>query len=544
MGKTVYRLKRFLRQAQLLLFFLGVAYIMAGSVVLLQRSNMALFQRETNVPSESLSIPLRSLDAPSINLDLADGRANQEHFMSRKLKLRHLRCQENMAEHNPSQRETRQIGTYIGCFTNDDKQLALGGTVLYDLRKMTSSLCQDTCSQSGYRFAGLEYATDCHCGNHIGAPRARNEDCYLECRVERGSPCGGVARLSIYKVDEWIFGHRRYRNVHYYGCFQIPKNTLTGFQLYISQPNVTSQLCVETCTDQELPLAVLRGRDCLCGHTSSFPLMQKTVEEQLCGWSEPENHTSSADYLQVYSTPLLESQCREKMFLPESTSSLIALSSFPGAGNTWLRHLIELATGFYTGSYYFDGSLYNKGFKGEKDYWRSGRTICVKTHESGPKEIEAFDSAILLIRNPYRCLIAEFNRKNAGHLGYATDSHWKSQEWPEFVESYSLWWVSHALAWLKFPRNVLVVHYEKLQMDLVTQLRHITSFLNVSVSDDRLLCADSNRDGHFKRSRTHDLSFDPFSVDMRTRIDGYIREVDRALRDRNLTGLPQEYMPR
>lgn len=39
----------------------------------------------------------------------------------------------------------------------------------------------------------------------------------------------------------------------------------------------------------------------------------------------------------------------------------MALSSFPGAGNTWVRHLIEHATGFYTGSYYFDGTLYNKG---------------------------------------------------------------------------------------------------------------------------------------------------------------------------------------
>lgn len=66
------------------------------------------------------------------------------------------------------------------------------------------------------------------------------------------------------------------------------------------------------------------------------------------------------------------------------------------------------------------------GFKGEKDYWRSGRTICVKTHESGQREIERFDAAILLIRNPYHCLVAEFNRKNAGHLGYATDTHWKS----------------------------------------------------------------------------------------------------------------------
>lgn len=38
-----------------------------------------------------------------------------------------------------------------------------------------------------------------------------------------------------------------------------------------------------------------------------------------------------------------------------------------------------------------------------------------------------FDSAILLIRNPYRSLVAEFNRKCAGHLGYAPDHNWKSK---------------------------------------------------------------------------------------------------------------------
>lgn len=43
-----------------------------------------------------------------------------------------------------------------------------------------------------------------------------------------------------------------------------------------------------------------------------------------------------------------------------------------------------------------------------------------------------FDSAILLIRNPYKSLMAEFNRKYAGHLGYATDRNWKSKgnAWP------------------------------------------------------------------------------------------------------------------
>lgn len=67
------------------------------------------------------------------------------------------------------------------------------------------------------------------------------------------------------------------------------------------------------------------------------------------------------------------------------------------------------------------------GFKGERDHWRSGRTICIKTHESGQKEIEAFDAAILLVRNPYKALMAEFNRKYGGHIGFAAHAHWKGK---------------------------------------------------------------------------------------------------------------------
>lgn len=109
------------------------------------------------------------------------------------------------------------------------------------------------------------------------------------------------------------------------------------------------------------------------------------------------------------------------------------------------------------------------------------------------------------------------------------------------METYSSWWASHALAWLQFSRRLLVVHYEQLLKDLIHQLRLITEFLNVSVPEERLFCAERNRDGHFKRTGSQRLTFDPFTEDMRTRIDGYVREVDRALRDKNLSGLPQEY---
>lgn len=70
-------------------------------------------------------------------------------------------------------------------------------------------------------------------------------------------------------------------------------------------------------------------------------------------WPVPPPHALCADFA--------DNRCMDRRFLPAKSKQLIALASFPGAGNTWARHLIELATGFYTGSYYFDGSLYNKG---------------------------------------------------------------------------------------------------------------------------------------------------------------------------------------
>lgn len=39
----------------------------------------------------------------------------------------------------------------------------------------------------------------------------------------------------------------------------------------------------------------------------------------------------------------------------------IALSSYPGSGNSWVRSLIEEASGLYTGSIYNDVDLYMQG---------------------------------------------------------------------------------------------------------------------------------------------------------------------------------------
>ncbi len=62
---------------------------------------------------------------------------------------------------------------------------------------------------SGFRYAGLEYGAECHCGNRICARRARCEDCNLDCRGEKGSRCGGVGRMSVYRVEDRLPGQRR-----------------------------------------------------------------------------------------------------------------------------------------------------------------------------------------------------------------------------------------------------------------------------------------------------------------------------------------------
>lgn len=44
--------------------------------------------------------------------------------------------------------------------------------------------------------------------------------------------------------------------------------------------------------------------------------------------------------------------------------SVIALASFPGSGNTWVRYLLQQATGIITGSIYKDHALLRNGFPG------------------------------------------------------------------------------------------------------------------------------------------------------------------------------------
>ncbi|XP_059844447.1 sialate:O-sulfotransferase 2-like isoform X2 [Hypanus sabinus] len=369
---------------------------------------------------------------------------------------------------------------YIGCYLDTTKQRALRGTAFFDYRKMTIFRCQDNCAERGYQYAGLEFGAECYCGHKIQAQNTSDSECSMECKGEKSSTCGGPNRLSVYRLELTHESARRYGNALFRGCFKRPDSVSLALPTSSILPNMSVDKCVDYCTEKDYTLAVLGGETCHCG----FPTMHFTLhdpeDEHLCTQkctSEEYEHCGNAEYYVVYQTQVQDNRCMDRRFLPIRSKRLVALASFPGAGNTWSRHLMELTTGYYTGSYYFDGSLYNK-------------------------------------------------------------------EWPEFVRNYAPWWASHTLDWLKYGKEVLVVHYEDLKHDLFNQLKKMVSILGLSVSDDRLLCVESQKDGNFKRSGLRKLEYDPYTPEMRKMIDSFVKIVDVALKLRNLTGVPEDYAPR
>ena len=129
-------------------------------------------------------------------------------------------------------------------------------------------------------------------------------------------------------------------------------------------------------------------------------------------------------------------------FIDGSHRPSVALVSYPGSGNTWVRGILEVATGICTGAIYCDASLRSQGFIGEG--LQSGSVLVVKTHGSAAmwlgsqlrrsKRKAYFGSAIFIVRNPLNALVAEWNRKVANKFRGRTvslESHTKSagKEW-------------------------------------------------------------------------------------------------------------------
>ncbi len=208
------------------------------------------------------------------------------------------------------------------------------------------------------------------------------------------------------------------------------------------------------------------------------------------------------------------------------SNPLVALSSIPGSGNTWVRYLLQQATGIYTGSVYHDPGLKKAGFGGEKVV--DSTVLSIKTHSAGE---EKFDQAIVIVRHPKEAILAEFNweysRKSLKqpnpHIGLVAQEEFYTKKWANHVAQWAKTWEDFHLKWLnsdKFskPGAMLIVFYDDLKSNTERELRRMLDFLKIKVDEDVIKCAlsDQVRQGVFKRNKsgTKQEQEDPFTKKM------------------------------
>ncbi|XP_019621231.1 PREDICTED: beta-1,3-glucan-binding protein-like [Branchiostoma belcheri] len=94
----------------------------------------------------------------------------------------------------------RENMLYLGCYHDggslDSRDLSGDRMTSADL---TPRLCLDHCSAGGYTYAGLQYGTECFCGDSFGQFGAAPEsECTTPCAGDAGQVCGNGWKNSIY----------------------------------------------------------------------------------------------------------------------------------------------------------------------------------------------------------------------------------------------------------------------------------------------------------------------------------------------------------
>ena len=236
---------------------------------------------------------------------------------------------------------------------------------------------------------------------------------------------------------------------------------------------------------------------------------------------------------------------------------VIPLVSLPGAGNTWVRFLIEQATGVVTGSVYSDTGLY-KTLKGEMTNPINEETIAVKTHSINPirgrlsvvKDIKP-KGCLLIIRSPRDAILAEYVRKNShSHTGLVEDlrSSLHSEAWQTRSSITARNFYKIYTAAVEYCDNEIgashhLIIYEDLkesEQKLLEVMKNITDYVNQANKETfenkghekirfRKECLEKNFEGNYHRKTGRDWDVaEYFSKAARLAINVNVERLNRT----------------
>lgn len=160
---------------------------------------------------------------------------------------------------------------------------------------MTIESCQAFCSSStnNYGLAGLEFASECYCGNGLQSGSTLGQkNCNMPCNGNSSEICGGSSALSVYNLTTYV-PPTTVKAVGSYvskGCYQ---ESTTGRLLsgasYTNATGMTVESCVAFCKTNNQAYAGLEyAKECFCG--TSFPTTAATASLSSCNMLCTGNH--------------------------------------------------------------------------------------------------------------------------------------------------------------------------------------------------------------------------------------------------------------
>jgi hypothetical protein len=148
----------------------------------------------------------------------------------------------------------------------------------------------------------------------------------------------------------------------------------------------------------------------------------------------------------------------------------IALASFPRSGNTWLRFMLEAATGELTG---------NASEREARVLQRDKDGLVIKTHR---RDSYRYTHAIHLVRSPFDVVDSFYDWKAS--LGW-TGKHGK-ETWDAFMRRIVPLWVAHTRHWLDTSTPTFLIRYEDCLKQPEQQFGDLLAWLERPVSTQTL----------------------------------------------------------
>ncbi|MCP4342385.1 MAG: hypothetical protein GY799_26790 [Desulfobulbaceae bacterium] len=152
----------------------------------------------------------------------------------------------------------------LGCFL--DKQTRDIDSYTFSRQDMTTSLCVDTCSSKGFRYAATQYSSHCFCGDSYGS-YGKADNCDMICSGNAKEICGGPWANSVYDLEDasGLIAKKISAKKDSLGCF-LDKQTRDIDSYTFSRQDMTTSLCVDTCSSKGFRYAATQySSHCFCG---------------------------------------------------------------------------------------------------------------------------------------------------------------------------------------------------------------------------------------------------------------------------------------